>query len=620
MHRIRFLPSGREIEISAEQNMLEAAAAAGLYVDAPCGGKGKCGKCRVRLVEGALSPPTEEESSFLGHTAIQQGLRLACRARPESDCAVFLPDEYILKQAGPLKTFGATAVTVRPAVKAYRLKVSGKQEGKDALWNEIILRLRDRFGLADVGGTPRGLNLPSGEGKPEPMDITVRVWMDREVIQVVSSRNDRSLGVAADIGTTTVAIYLCDLETGEVLATGSFTNPQIVFGADVISRIHYSSKNPETGLKRMREDLIASMNAMIEELAVENGFAPSQVVDMTVAGNTVMHHIFLNVSPAGLGLAPFRPSVTGPVNMKAKDAGVLINPESYIHVLPVEAGFVGADNVAVIISQEPYKEEEPVLIADIGTNGEIVLGCGGKLFSCSCATGPALEGAGASSGMRAVKGAIDRVLITPESYDVDYRMIGSGKWACEGSGDMTKPAGICGSGIIDALAQLRSAGLIDAKGTFREGISSPRLRRGETGVLEFVIAWASETATGRDIVMTQADIRQIQLAKAALRAGAEVLMRRCGIHSVSRIVITGAFGAHIDTESALSIGLLPFCSSQSITTAGNAAGHGAYLALVDAEKRKEAERIARSVTYVELASDADFQSLFMKALFIPYKP
>jgi uncharacterized 2Fe-2S/4Fe-4S cluster protein (DUF4445 family) len=618
VYRIRFVPSGREIEPSTGQNVLEAATAAGLFIDALCGGKGKCGKCRVRLVEGTLSPPTGEESSLLGRTAMQQGLRLACRAVPESDSVIFLPDEYILKEAGSEKTFGEAAVTVRPAVKAYRLKVFRGKQGRDVLWNEITLLLRNRFGLDDVGGNPRQLDLPSEEGWSR--DITVLVWLDREIIQVVPTQDDRSLGVAADIGTTTVAIYLCDLETGEVITTGSFTNPQIVFGADVISRIHYSSKNPETGLKRMREDLVASMNAMIEELAVENGFVPSQVVDMTVVGNTVMHHIFLNVSPAGLGLAPFRPSVTGPVNMKAKDAGVLINPESYIHVLPVEAGFVGADNVAVIISQEPWKDEEPVLIADIGTNGEIVLGCRGKLFSCSCATGPALEGAGASSGMRAVKGAIDRIQIGPESYDVDYRMVGSEKWAREGSGDMTKPAGLCGSGIIEALAQLWSAGLIDTGGTYRDEIVTPRLRRAETGVLEFVIAWGSETATGRDIVLTQADIRQIQLAKAALRAGAEVLMRRCGVDSVSRIVITGAFGSHIDTESALSIGLLPPCSSQSITTVGNAAGHGAFLALVDTEKRKEAERIARSVTYVELASDADFQGLFMKALFIPYKP
>ena len=354
MHRIRFAPSGREITAPAGQSVLEAARVAGLYVDAPCGGKGKCGKCRVRLVEGALSPPSEEESSLLGRAAMQQGLRLACRAVPESDSAVFLPDEYILKEAGSGKTFDASAATVRPAIKSYRLKVSGRG-AKDALWNEIILRLRDDFGLAGVRDDSCQLELPPVERGS--MDVTVRVWMHREVVQVAPSWDERSLGVAADIGTTTVAIYLCDLETGEVITTGSFTNPQIVFGADVISRIHYSSKNPETGLKRMREDLIASMNAMIEELAVENGFVPSQVVDMTVVGNTVMHHIFLNVSPAGLGLAPFRPSVIGPVNMKAKDAGILINPESYIHVLPVEAGFVGADNVAVIISQEPYKDD-----------------------------------------------------------------------------------------------------------------------------------------------------------------------------------------------------------------------------------------------------------------------
>ena len=620
MHKIRFLPSGREIEGAPGENILEAARATGLYIDAPCGGNGKCGKCRVRLVEGALSPPTEEELSLLGTAAAQQGLRLACRARPEGDAVLFLPDEYVLREAGHGKTFGETAVTVRPAVKTYRLEVSGRPEGKVGLWNEIVLLLRDRFGFYGLRGDPGRMELLPGEGKPEMTNVTVRVWMDREIIHVAPSGDDRSLGVAADIGTTTVAIYLCDLETGEVVATGSFTNPQIVFGADVISRIHYASKNPETGLKRMREDLISSMNAMIGELTAENGLLPSRVVDMTVVGNTVMHHIFLGVSPAALGLAPFRPSVSGPVNLRAEEAGILINPASYIHVLPVEAGFVGADNVAVIISQEPYGKDEAVLIIDIGTNGEIVLVSRGELFSCSCATGPALEGAGASCGMRAVKGAIDRVLIWPESYDVKYGVVGREESSGGPTGEEVKPSGLCGSGIIDAVACLWSAGLIDAKGTFREDIVSPRLRRAGTGILEFVIARGVETATGRDIVVTQADIRQIQLAKAALRAGAEVLMRRSGIDSVSRIVITGAFGAHIDRESALSIGLLPPCSIQSIAAVGNAAGHGAFLALLDTEKRREAERVAGSTTYVELASDRDFQALFMKALFIPYKP
>jgi uncharacterized 2Fe-2S/4Fe-4S cluster protein (DUF4445 family) len=283
----------------------------------------------------------------------------------------------------------------------------------------------------------------------------------------------------------------------------------------------------------------------------------------------------------------------------------------------VEAGFVGADNVGVLISEEPYNKDELSLIIDIGTNGELVLGNRDQLFSCSCATGPALEGAQISCGMRAAPGAIEKVRIDHDTFEVDYKVVGRKGWASElPSGDL-KPSGICGSGIIDMVAQLFKAQLINSNGAFSRKISSPRLRRGRAGVNEFVVAWKHEASTQDDIVFTQKDVRQVQLAKAALYAGCRVLMSRLNIDALPGLTIAGAFGMHIDKESALALGLFPQCKASNIVMVGNAAGHGAYLALVDRSKRDEAVKIARTVTHIELAMEEDFQSQFMKALTIP---
>ena len=446
--------------------------------------------------------------------------------------------------------------------------------------------------------------------------VTVVVWMDREIIDV-RPFDEPCLGLALDVGTTTVALYVCDLRKGNVISSGSVTNPQVLFGSDVMSRISYASTHPEGGVRKMQGELVAGVNTLIMQMATNDGFRPSRIMDMTVVGNTVMHHIFLGISPDRLGLWPFTPSVQGSVDVKARDLGIRINPSAYVHVLPVEAGFVGADNVAVLISEEPYRRDQTSLIIDLGTNGEVVLGNRARMVSCSCATGPALEGAHISSGVRATYGAIERVRLDPATGEVDYTVVGTEGWASGHRPGELRPIGICGSGIIDAVAHLFKAGLIGEDGAFPEKHHSPRLRKGASGVQEFVVAWQDETAMGTDIVLTQKDIRQIQLAKAALHAGCTIAMDRLGITAIERMVIAGAFGMHLDKENALTIGLIPWCDPAKISLVGNAAGHGAYLALVNREKREEADRVARSVTHIELALEEGFQKAFLKALSIP---
>jgi uncharacterized 2Fe-2S/4Fe-4S cluster protein (DUF4445 family) len=450
-----------------------------------------------------------------------------------------------------------------------------------------------------------------GEGR-----ITVFVWMDREIIGVFPGQDETAFGLALDVGTTTVALYLCDLKNGDVVASASVTNPQVLFGADIMSRIAYSSDHPVVGARTMQGELIHAVNTLIDQTATANNLSPKRMMDMTVVGNTVMHHIFLGIPPDQLGLWPFSPSVQGSVDVKARDIGLIMNPSANVYVLPVQAGFVGADNVGVLLSAEPQGTDDLSLVVDLGTNGEIVLGNRERLMSCSCATGPAFEGAQISSGMRATAGAMERVRIDSATLDPDYAVVGKKGWASEHPLGELRPVGICGSGIIDAVAHLYKTGVIKKNGVFSEGLDTPRVKKVK-GITEFVLAWGEETATGADIVLTQKDIRQIQLAKAALFGGCRVLMSHFRISSINRIIVAGAFGMHIDKENALAIGLLPWCEPDNIVMVGNAAGHGAYLTLVDRAKRTEADRIARWVNHIELALEPEFQKEFLKSLSFP---
>jgi len=617
--RLLFASSQKEIKGETGRTILDLAREAGVYIDSQCNGKGKCGKCRVRILEGKVSPFIREESTFIKGFEQEMGYRLACMARITDDATVLVPGENVLTSAASRKMFSKRAKVINPAVKSYHINTSVHGKDYTEYYQEIIEKLHTQYGLSNIVIDPGLIEDLKKESIKDRDKAIVFVWMDKEVVALLPMDSGAPLGIALDIGTTTVALYLCDLVKGDVVASGSFTNPQVLFGPDIMSRIAYSADHPGEGVKRMQRELISSVNALIDALISGKGYSSRDVVDMTVVGNTVMHHIFLGIAPDKLGLWPFEPSVKQSVNIKAHQLGLIINPYSYVHVLPVEAGFVGADNVGVLISEEPYNRDELSLIIDIGTNGEVVLGNRNQLLSCSCATGPALEGAQISCGMRAAPGAIEKIRIDPDTLEVDYRVVGKKGWATELPSGVLKPSGICGSGIIDIVAQLFEAQLIGESGAFSRKMNTPRLRKGRSGVIEFVVAWKHETLTKDDIVFTQKDVRQVQLAKAALHAGCRVLMGHFGIDDLPRLTIAGAFGMHIDKESALTIGLFPRCQPSNIITVGNAAGHGAYLALVDRSKREEADRVARGVTHLELAMEEGFQGEFMNALLIPYK-
>uniref|UniRef100_UPI0025BD6F44 ASKHA domain-containing protein n=1 Tax=Ferroglobus sp. TaxID=2614230 RepID=UPI0025BD6F44 len=436
--------------------------------------------------------------------------------------------------------------------------------------------------------------------------VTVTIWNDREIIDVEPGyRAENVYGLAVDIGTTTVVGYLTDLRTGKVLAVDSMMNPQVTYGEDVMSRITYAMQNPE-GLEQLNRKIIDGINEILKNVCDQAGIKPEEVSEVTIVGNTAMHHIFLKIEPKYLSLAPYVPALHKSYDVKARDLGLNISKGGYVHVLPIEAGWVGADNVAVLIATEPYKRDEMCLVIDIGTNGEIVLGNKERLISCSAAAGPALEGAHIKHGMRAATGAIERIRIDPETFEPEYKTIGN-----------APPRGICGSGIIDAAAELYRVGIVKKNGRFNLDLDTPRVRVAD-GQPEYVIAWANETAIGHDIVITQKDIREIQLAKGAMCAGAHILMKEMGVESVDRVIVAGAFGNYIDKISALIIGLVPDVPVDRIESVGNAAGVGARLALISKEKRREANEIARKVEHIKLAVHPDFEREFSMAMYFPH--
>jgi uncharacterized 2Fe-2S/4Fe-4S cluster protein (DUF4445 family) len=349
-------------------------------------------------------------------------------------------------------------------------------------------------------------------------------------------------------------------------------------------------------------------------LRIERG----DILDVSIAGNTAMHHILLQLNPAPLGVIPFTPAVHAGLDIKARELGLKVNPAAHVFVFPTIAGFVGGDNVGVILAEEPHRQDQLQLIIDIGTNGELVLGNKDRLICSSCATGPALEGAQIEFGMRAAPGAIERIAINPESHEVDYKVIGRDPWRSYSEAQDMKTKGICGSGILDAVAQLLLAGIVEKSGAFARNQVSRRFRKHlETGMKEFVLAWAEETSIGRDIVITQKDIRQIQLAKASIYTGCRLMMRKLGIDRVDSIKIAGAFGSHIDCGLALAIGMFPDCAVDKIVSVGNAAGDGCRVALLNRDKRIEADWIARHVAYLELTLEEDFQRQLIEAIHLP---
>jgi len=628
-HLVVFEPFGLKGYVDEGKTLLEAARELGASLESICGGQGKCGKCRVEVLRGFfdkyalnskaenLSPMGETELELLGRASsqVENNVRLACLACVLGDVAVFVPEENRAERTVMSKSIAGKVVSLRPAVKKYYVELSPPSlEEPLGDWERLQTGIEQRFGLGNLAIDYQVLRALPGVLRQGDWRVTVSVWSSSEVIKVEAGYKEASFGLAVDLGTTTVAGYLCNLESGEVVATYSMFNPQIPYGEDVMSRISYTTTN-EDGLKRLNRLAVEALERTIEHLTRRAKIAPEDILDVVIVGNTCMHHIFLGLDPQYLARAPFTPAVHRSLDVKARQLGVKVSGGAYVHLLPIEAGFVGADNVAVLIAEEPHHQAEMTLVIDIGTNGELVLGNERGLVSCSCATGPAFEGAGINHGMRAAPGAIEKIEIEPQSKEVRFKVIGKRGWNTELKNVGAK--GICGSGIIDALAQMFLAGIIESNGRFNTGLKTPRLRVNDGGA-EFVIAWAEETSIGRDITVSQADVRAIQLAKGALYAGARILMRELGVKRLDRVVLAGAFGSYIDTQSALALGLFPDCSLSNVYSVGNAAGEGARLALLSLDKRREASEVAGKVRYLELTLMPDFTEEFAQAMYIPH--
>jgi len=631
-HKVIFQPSGSRGDVDNNKTLLDSAQQLGVDLEAICGGKGTCGKCKVRVEEGYfekdaiessmshLSPRTEAEDKFI-KPADGEGIRLACCTEVKGDVKIFVPEKSRAGKQIVRKTAKEITVSLDPAVKKYFIEL--EQPGLEDLTvgdsERVIALLKEKYELSGLKFDFHALmslqdTLREGEWK-----ITVSVWDDKEIVKVEPGFIEVSYGLAVDVGTTTVAAYLCDISTGKVVETESMMNPQVPYGEDVMSRITYAMTN-ETGLSTMQKALIDGLNEIIEKITSQitvNGDAGGNViVDLTIVFNTAMHHIFLGLNPIYIGRSPFIPAVQNDLDIKARDMGLNINQGSYIHVLPIEAGFVGADNVGVLIAEEPYNQDENVLIIDIGTNGELLLGNRNAICSTSCATGPAFEGAQIKFGMRAAPGAIEKVAIDPETKDPKFKVIGKEEWNTEL--EKVEAKGICGSAIIDVVAEMFKSGVIDKSGKFVKDLDIPRIRQDEDDRWEYVLAWARETSIGMDVTVTQGDVRALQLAKGALFAGAKLMMQKMGIEKLDKVMLAGAFGSFIDKESAMVLGMFPDCDPEKVYSIGNAAGDGAIMALINKGKRKEAREKARWLEFVEIAVAPTFEKEFMMAMHMPH--
>jgi uncharacterized 2Fe-2S/4Fe-4S cluster protein (DUF4445 family) len=626
--QVIFQPSGRRGEIPEGKTVLEASRLLGAGIESVCGGERSCGKCRIRIESGSfdrgditslpehLSPFSEEESEFISDSERRDGFRLACAAQIEGDVLIFVPEKSRTGEQVIRKEGSGKAIPLHPAVRLFPVKLPPPDLGDPlADYERLVASLAERFGLPRPGIDHAALIGLSETLRKENWTVTAALWMESEILAVFPGELEEVYGLAIDVGSTTVAGYLCSLRSGKIIATGSIMNPQVAYGEDVISRITYAMEHAD-GLEKLRAAIVEGLNRIIGTVTADTGLSPADILELTLVGNTAMHHIFLGIDPRSLGVSPFTPAIHRSLDIKARDLGLLSHPSANVHILPIEAGFVGADNVGVLIAEEPYRREEMSLIIDVGTNGEMILGNREKLLCASCATGPALEGAHIRFGMRAAPGAIERIRIDPGTWEVSFKIIGEERWRPEFR--ITGARGICGSGIIDGVAALYRAGIIDQSGRFRTDLATPRLRLTD-GKPEFVIAWPEETSLAEAITINQQDVRNVQLAKGALYAGAKLLMKKRGIEKLDRVVLAGAFGSYIDKTAAMILGMFPDCDPESITSVGNAAGDGAMIALLNSDKRREAEEMARRVEYVELTLDQNFQEEFIAAMFIPHR-
>ena len=621
-----FTPSGRRGRFEHGTTVLEAARRLGVDLDSVCGGRGICGRCQVEVSEGEhtkhgitslashLTPASEVEARYAADRGLATGRRLGCTADVVGDLVVDVPPESQLYRQVVRKEADAHAIEIDPAVRLHYVEVENAElGGSSGDLRRLRAALAREWELNDLDVDSSVLPslqpaLRTGEGA-----VTVAVHDGGTITGVWPGLHDRGYGIAFDIGSTTVAGHLCDLYTGEVLASAGEMNPQIRFGEDLMSRVSYVMLHPgsEKELTKVIRGCLAKLTA---QLASAAEIDRQDVLEVTLVGNPIMHHLLLGIDPTPLGGAPFPLAVDEAVRMPARELGLPVHPGARAYVLPCIAGHVGADTAGVILSEAPYEQEEVNLVVDVGTNAEIVLGNRDRLLAASSPTGPAFEGAQISCGQRAAPGAIERVRIDPETLEPRIRVIGTDAWSDEPGFAQAHVTGVCGSGIIEAIAELHLAGVLTTDGTIDGSLAERSSRLVADGRTFSYVLWRGEP----ELVITQNDVRQIQLAKAALYAGCALLMEHYGVDHVDRIRLAGAFGTHIDPVHALVLGLVPDCDPKQVTSAGNAAGTGARIALLNRSARAEIEDVVRRVEKIETAIEPRFQEHFVNAMAIPH--
>ena len=605
-YTVDFQPLGRRVQVEEGSTLLEAARKAGVGLNAVCGGAGSCGTCRVRIVDGMVSPPNKSEANFLNQQELEDGYRLACQVEVQGNVSVDVPPESITAPQRAQIEGRERAVDVDPAVRSFDVHPTPPSL-HDLQSDERRLReaLEEQHNVTNVRFDPIVLAGIPPKLREHGWEIRLFVRDDAGCPSVIGAApiGTHPLGLAVDVGTTKVAAYLVDLETGETLGASGEMNPQIAYGEDVMARIAYAMEG-EGRAEELQAAIIQGLEDRVRALCDSAGRGCDEILEAVIVGNTCMHHLVIGLPVDQLGVAPYVPALSASCDVKARDIGLGIAPGAYIHLLPNIAGFVGADHVAMVMASGLHQTDQVTLGLDIGTNTEVSLAAAGRLLSCSTASGPAFEGAHIRDGMRAAPGAIEWVKMV-DSH-VEYQTI-----------DEAAPVGICGSGILDSVAELRRIGVLQENGSMKRG-SHPQVR--EVGDRpEFVLVRAGEDGALNDIVINRKDVSEIQLAKGAIRAGVEVLLDEAGVEGdeVERVVVAGAFGTYLDVRSARAIGMFPPLPLNRFDQVGNAAGIGAKLALLSRGCRRVAEEIAERVEYVELTTDARFTSAYMEAMGIP---
>ena len=618
--KVIFTPSGRRGSFPDGTTVLDAARALGVDLDSVCGGRGICGRCQVVIGSrpgvdaraDRLSAPGPTEIDYQGKRPLGEGHRLGCAAHIQDDIVIDVPPDSQVHRQVVRKRAGVAALPVDPVVRLHYVEVTEPDlASPTGDLERLIGALAEQWDLAGLAVDHAVLPELQTALRQGHWKVTVAVRAGRDLIAIWPGFRDLALGVAFDVGSTTIAGHLCDLATGSVLASAGRMNPQIGFGEDLMSRVSYVMMN-EDGAARLTTVVRQALDELVGELVTEAGVERGDVLELTLVGNPIMHHLALGLDPRELGTAPFALVTTSALDTPAPELGLDVHRGARVYTLPCIAGHVGADAAGAVLSEGPHRGESLQLLVDVGTNAELVLGNKERLLAASSPTGPAFEGAQISAGQRAAPGAIERVRVDRSTLEPRFAVIGQEMWCDEPGFDFDSVTGICGSGIIEAIAELFLAGVIGSDGVVREPPTPSARVVPMDRTFSYVLSFEPR------IEVTQNDVRAVQLAKAALNAGARLLMDHYGVDKVDEIRLAGAFGSHIDPMHAMVLGMIPDCDLEKVSAAGNAAGVGSMMALLSGVARKEIEEVAARIEKVETAVEPRFQEHFVAALAIPH--